>query len=452
MNCCATSVLCAVLATLVTATPRAQDLLAKAPPQTRPVLLQNAVLHTVSGGIVLGGSLWFQDGQIRQVLPADTKPSLPADQDVLVLDLAGKHVFPGLVSACTTLGLVEIGAVRQTNDLNEVGDVTPEATAAVALNPDSTAIPVARSNGVLTAGVFPSGGLLPGRASVMRLDGWTNADMTVRGDAGPVIAWPSNAASSRRGRRGPGRGDGEGAGDGDGDSPGKKARQRIDDTFAAARAWLDARTADPTVALDVRHEALVDALRGEVPVFLLADEQEQIESAVRWATSRQLRAVIVGGRDAEQCATLLRERSVPVILGGVHRLPRRDDSAYDEAFTLPARLAALDVRFCIGTGSDFSNDRNLPYHAATAAAFGLDRQRALRAITQDAADILGVGDRLGSLTAGKEATLFVADGDPFELTTHVELAFIQGRQVDLRNKQTELAKKYRERYRQLRER
>jgi imidazolonepropionase-like amidohydrolase len=438
----------AALIGLLTAAPSAQDLLTKAPPQSRPVLLQNGVLHTITGGIVLGGTLWFQDGVIRQVLPADTAPTLPKGVEPLVLDLAGKHVFPGLVSACTTLGLVEIGAVRQTNDLNEVGDISPEATAAVALNPDSTAIPVARSNGVLTAGVFPGGGLLPGRASVIRLDGWTNADMTVRGDAGPVIAWPADAPS-RRGRRGPGRGEAD-DGDGDGDSAAKKARQTIDDTFVAARAWLDARTADATVALDVRHEALVDALRREVPVFLLADEQEQIESAVRWATSRQLRAVIVGGRDAEACATLLRERDVPVIVTGVHRLPRRDDSAYDEAFTLPARLAAREVRFCIATGSDFSNDRNLPYHAATAATFGLDRQRALRAITQDAADLLGVGDRLGSLATGKEATLFVADGHPFDLTTHIELAFVQGRQVDLRNKQTELAKKYRERYRQLR--
>lgn len=438
-----TTLLSIAFAVTFATAPCAQDLLAKAPPQTRPVLLQNAVLHTVTGGIVLGGSLWFENGVIRQVLPSDTAPKLPAGSEPLVLDLAGKHVYPGLVSACTTLGLVEIGAVRQTNDTDEVGDISPEATAAVALNPDSTAIPVARSNGVLTAATFPSGGLLPGRASVIRLDGWTNADMTVRADAGPVVTWPGSAP--RRGRRGASRSD-------DGDNATNKARQRIDDAFVAARAWLDARTADPSVALDVRHEALVDALRGEVPVFLLADEQEQIESAVRWATSRQLRAVIVGGRDAEQCATLLRERRVPVIVNGVHRLPRRDDSAYDEAFTLPARLAAREVSFCIATGSEFSNDRNLPYHAATAAAFGLDRQRALRAITQDAADILGVGDRLGSLTAGKQATLFVSDGDPFELTTRIELAFVQGRQVDLRNKQTELAKKYRERYRQLQER
>ncbi|MCA8952962.1 MAG: amidohydrolase family protein, partial [Planctomycetes bacterium] len=215
--------------------------------------------------------------------------------------------------------------------------------------------------------------------------------------------------------------------------------------------WLDAHTADENVPIDIRHEALAPALRGEVPVFLLANELEQIESAVLWATGEGmgLRAVIVGGRDAEACAALLRERDVAVIVDGVHDLPRRDDGDYDERFTLPARLAAADVRFCIATGDSFSDDRNLPYHAATAAAFGLGRERAFAAITRDAAAILGVDDRLGTLSKGKDATLFISDGDPFELDSKIEVAFIRGREIDLRNKQTELAKKYRERYRQL---
>jgi len=140
---------------------------------------------------------------------------------------------------------------------------------------------------------------------------------------------------------------------------------------------------------------------------------------------------------------------VPVVIDGVHKMPRRDDSAYDEAFTRPARLAKAGVQFCIATGSGYSNDRNLPYEAATAAAHGLPPQRALRAITLDAAVILGVGDRLGSLTKGKDATLFISNGSPLDLVTKIDMAFVQGRQVDLRNKQTELAKKYRERYRQL---
>jgi hypothetical protein len=197
------------------ATPvAAQDLLAKAPPQSAPIVLKNCKLFTVSGGIVLDGTLWFADGQIRGVLAADQTLQLPPGPEPVVLDLQGKLVFPGMISASTSLGLIEIGSVRQTVDTDEVGDLSPEALAIVAVNPDSTAIPVARSNGVLAAAVFPSGGLLPGRASVLQLDGWTNADLTVRADAGPVVAWPAersrprsrrgNASTTRSPRRGPG--------------------------------------------------------------------------------------------------------------------------------------------------------------------------------------------------------------------------------------------------------
>lgn len=432
----------------------AQDLVPKAPPQPAPVVLTNATIHTVTGGVVLGGTIWFDGGTIQGVLPPGEEPQLPPGRAPIVLDLQQKHVFPGLISAHSSLGLVEIGAVRQTVDTDELGELSPEALALTAVNPDSAAIPVARSNGVLAAAVFPSGGLLPGRTSVIQLDGWTNADLAVRGDGGPVVAWPADRSAGPRfgrGRRTRDRG-AEDEPDGDGKDRTERLRQRIDDAFAAAQAWLAARTADPDVAFDVRHAALAPALRGEVPVFVLADDSEQIESAVLWAVQRTLRIVIVGGRDARACADLLKRHDVPVIVDGVHRLPERDDSAYDEAFTLPRDLAELGVRFCIATGQDFSNERNLPYHAATAVAFGLDPARALRAITADAAEILGVGDHLGALAKGKDATLFVADGHPFDLPTKIEMAFVSGRRIDLRNKQTELAQKYRERYRQLRAR
>lgn len=423
----------------------AQDLGHKAAPQRQPVVFTHAVLHTVTDGIVLDGTLWWDEGVIRGVLPAGTAPNLPPGTSPVVIDLQGRSVYPGFVSPFTTLGLEELGAVRQTVDLDEVGELTAEALAMTAVNPDSVALPVARSNGVLTAGVFPRGGLIAGRAAVIRLDGWTNQDLAVQADAGPVLQWPMRNHQPDLRRRGP-------RAEASGDDPAaavQKARDRIDAAFTAARAWQRARAADPRVPHDVRHQALVPALEGQVPVFLVADELEQIESAVRWAVGTGLKPVVVGGRDALLCAPLLRRLDVPVVVGAVHRLPRRDDEAYSEPFELPALLAKAGVRFCLASGGDFSQERNLPYQAATAIAFGLDPARGLAAITQDAATILGVGDRLGSLRVGKEATLFVSDGDPLALTTRIELAFVQGRQIDLRNKHTELAKKYRERYRQL---
>jgi imidazolonepropionase-like amidohydrolase len=420
----------------------AQDLLAKAAPQKGPVLLTNGIIHTVSDGIVLGGSIWFDQGKIQAILPAGASLELPAGLGEPVrIDLEGKHVFPGMISAHTSLGLIEIGSVPQSVDTDELGEQSPEALALTAVNPDSAAIPVARRNGVLLANVFPIGGMLPGRASLIQLDGWTNADMAVRRNAGPVISWPSSGRSRFRGR-----------GDTSTEDKDRTARQqaKIDAAFTAAKAWSDARTNDPTVALDIRHAALVPALRGEVPVFVLANAVEQIEAAIQWGIERKLRIIIVGGHEARGCAAMLKRHQVPVIIDGVHRLPRREDVGYDEAFTLPRDLKAAGVKFCIATGSDYSNDRNLPYHAATAAAYGLSEQDAFAAITMHVAEILGVGDQVGSLKKGMDATLFIATGHPFELTTKIESAFVQGRQIDLRTKQTQLAKKYRERYRQLR--
>lgn len=440
-------IVAAVLLSLFGSSLASQDLMPKGTPQRGPVVLQNAVLHTVTGGVLEGGTLWFEGGVIRGVLQKGEQPALPPGASPRVIDLQGKHVFPGLIAGASSLGLVEIGMVRQSVDTDELGELSPEALAMVAVNPDSAHLPVTRSNGVLATVAFPIGGLLPGRASAFQLDGWTNADLAVRADVGPVVAWPAQPGGQERGRRGPRPGAAPPATEA-ADAT-KKARQRIDDAFVAARAWLTAKTAEPTLPVDIRHQALAPALRREVPVFVLADELEQIESAVAWCQERDLRCVIVGGRDAVACASMLKAASVPVVVTGVHKLPRRDDSAYDEPFTLCKRLADLGIPFCLASGGEAANERNLPYHAATAAAFGLDRERALAAITHDAAVIFGIADRLGSLAAGKDATLFVADGHPFELTTKIEQAFVQGREIDLRNKHTELAKKYRERYRQL---
>ena len=437
------ALLAALLGAVTAPVSRAQDLLHKAPPAPAPVVIQNAIVHTLDRGTLIGGTVWFEDGLIRGVF-APGEPFTPPANATLV-DAATKHLYPGMIAACSQLGLIEIGAVRQTVDTDEVGDHSPEALAGVAVNPDSAAIPVARSNGVLLACVMPTGGEIPGRASVMRADGWTNADMTALADAGIVVDWPAMPEPrSRRGRRGSAPG-----ADRDPVAATKKARERIAETFERARTWHAQRAADPTTPPDLRAESMGAALRRERPVFLLADELEEIESALAFAAEQGLGAIVVGGRDAALCADLLTARDVPVILRGIHRLPRRDDSDYDEPFRLPALLAELGVRFCIATGEEFAHERNLPYHAATAAAFGLDRERAIAAITRDAAQILGLGDRLGTITVGKEATLLLTDGSPLDLTTKVEAAWIAGRQTDLRNKQTELAQKYRAKYGQL---
>jgi imidazolonepropionase-like amidohydrolase len=431
-----------------------QDLTVKAPPQRGPIAIVNAQIHPISGPRIERGYVVFEDGRITDVGEGDYTVS----DEVLVLDVEGRHVYPGLIGGNTQVGLAEIAAVRASNDHREVGGITPEVRAAVAVNPDSTLIPVTRTNGVLTVCTFPTGGRIPGRASVMQLEGWTWEEMAVKPDAGLVIEWPSMRPVSAWWMD---RSESEQTEDA------RRAHAAIEDAFAVAEAYLRTRDADPSHPIDLRWEAMRGSLgkdsggagaiessahpAGQLPVFISANEVEQIVAAVTWGVKRGLKVVIVGGRDAELAADLLKRHDVPVMVNGTHTFPKRSDSAYDDAFTLPARLHAAGVRFSIASADRTAHERNLPYNAATAVAYGLDHDQALRSITLSAAELLGVGAELGSLDVGKRATLIVTSGDPLEIRTNVELAFIEGRQIDLSNKQTHLAEKYREKYRQMRE-
>lgn len=420
-----------ILTALVAALP-AQDLTRRAPPQTKPVAIEHATLHRIVHAPIEDGTILFTDGKIMALGPA-AEVELPVECERI--DGRGLHVYPGLIAPYTQLGLVELGQVRATIDHSELGEFTPEVRAAVAVNPDSTVIPVTRSNGVLIAGVFPQGTAIPGRAAVIQLEGWTWEEMALVPDAGLVVDWPAIPVLPRAE-----------------EDVRKKAREAalarraaIDAEFSAARASLAARRSGADVPLDVRHAAMARAIESDTALFLAADDAEEISSGVHWAISRGMRPILLGGREADLCLELLRHHDVPVILRGVHRLPRRDDSPVDEPFRLPAMLHEAGVRFCLGNAEEFYNARNLPHEAGTAVAHGLPAAAALRAITLSAAEILGIADRAGSLAPGKDATLFVSDGDPLEITTQVRLAFIQGKRLDLTNKQLELYDKYRDR-------
>jgi imidazolonepropionase-like amidohydrolase len=415
----------------------AQDLTPRSRPQETPVALVGATVHPVSGPPVEGGFVLFDKGRIVAV--GKEFPPFPAG--TRVIQARGGHVYPGLFAPFTQLGLTEIGAVRATRDFDEVGEITPEARAAVAVNPDSTLLPVARSNGVLTFAAFPAGGALAGRPSVMSVEGWTWEEMAILGDAGLFVSWPvPRRAYARWWSEKPEEEAKE-------DERIRETVERVRRAFAEARAYLRARDAEEATPADVRLEAMRPALRKERPVFFRADDYDQIVTAVEFAAKEDLRAVVVGGRDAHLCADLLLRHDVAVIVDGVHDFPKRTDSDFDEVFRLPLRLEEAGVRWCLGSGESAWNERNLPYAAARAAAHGLPRDAALRAITLSPARIFGLDGELGSLDAGKRATLLVTDGDPLEVTTRVLLAFVDGRELDLSNKQTALAAKYREKYR-----
>ncbi len=432
-----------LLATLLATAAHAQDLVPSAAQQQRPILIAGATIHTVSGQTIQDGYLLFDDGEIVSV--SSSRPSTN-NTNTETIDAEGLHVYPGLFSADTGLGLTELGLVRATRDANEVGPITPEVRAITAVNPDSTWLPVTRHNGIMLAAVFPTGGRVPGRASVIRLDGWTNDDLAILPDAGLVLSWPQmrpvNAWWMDK----------------------SDAEQRkdivdnvkqIDELFTNAESYFRARALDrpsstrsQSQPADLRFEAMAGVLDGTSPLLIRAQDIDQITAAVAWATGRGYRPIIVGGRDAPIVAELLKQHDVPVIATSAFGFPKRADSNYDDSFTLPKRLQDAGLIWCL-SGDGSWNERNLPYVAAKAAAFGLDPAHAIRSITLSPAEIFGVADTYGSVEQGKSATLIITDGNPLEVTTEVKMAFIDGRRVNLATKQTELERKYREKYRQL---
>lgn len=406
-------------------------------PQKGPIALVGGKVFPVAGEPIEGATVLFDEGRIVAV-----GKDLELPEKVEKIDVAGKHVYPGLFDALTNLGLVEIPSIRATVDEREVGLINPNVEAIKAVHPDSELIPVTRANGVLLALCAPGGSLLTGRSSVIQLDGWTWEEMSLKTDVGVHVLWPLERPV--RDWRNP--------------LPLKKQAELRDEAIKALKQAFDDAAAYQTAreaagdseqfAIDARWEGLLPVVKGKQPLIVTAHEVQQIEAAIAFALDRKLKLILHGGFDALHCAPLLKKHNIPVILEATYRLPLREDEAYDAAFTLPQRLRAAGIRFCIaGAGRNATeNTRNLPYNAAQAVAFGLSHEDALRAITLSPAEILGVADRVGSLEAGKDATLIVTDGDILEATSHVERAWIAGRRVDLSDRQTRLRAKYEQRY------
>ena len=408
-------------------------------PQEKPIALVGGTVHTSSGPEIPDATLLFAEGKIVAI-----GPKLPLPEGTETIDVRGKHMYPGLFDAFTSVGLVEIEAVRSTRDQVESGTINPNAKAQVAFNPDSELIPVARSNGVLLLLSAPHGGLMSGTSAVMQMDGWTWEDMTLRAAAGVHISWPRTTPVKEFASVEPEPLD---------LSKRDAAIASIRQAFADARAYYNAKKAaspgKDEVKFDARWEALIPVFERQLPIIVQADEIQQIQSVVAFAAKEQVRLILLGGYDAPLCTELLKKHDVPVIVSGVHRLPQRNGDPYDHPFTVPQRLHEAGIRFCISGSEDAWSVRNLPYHAATAAAYGLAKDEALRANTLYPAQILGVENKVGSLETGKEATLIVTDGDVLEIPTHVEQAFVQGRKVDLSDRHKRLYEKYQEKYRRL---
>jgi imidazolonepropionase-like amidohydrolase len=401
------------------------------------IVLAGGTVHPVSGPAIENGMVVMRDGKITAV---GTRLDVPPGATVVSCD--GRHVYPGLISPLSVLGLTEVGSVTGTNDWQEIGNYNPNVRAEVQINPESELLPVTRVNGITSALIVPRGGAIAGTSALVHLDGWTEEDMTVRAPVGLHVIWPAmspvrawwetrSEEEQRRTR----------------DATIDSLKRAFDD----ARAYWTARAAEgkqgvPRHDRDVRWEAMGRALKGEIPVLIHASALNQIRAALRFVDEQRLpKVVLVGGDDAWRVADEIKRRDIAVICSGTLELPSRRDGPYDEAFALPAKLAAAGVRFCISDGGGpftAPNARNLPYHAAMAAAFGLPKEEALKGVTLYVAQILGLGDRLGTLEPGKIADVIVTNGDPLEIATTVEQVYIAGRATSMETRHTRLFQKY----------
>lgn len=409
-----------------------------AKPQTRSILLMNGIAHTGNGKVIGNSAIGFKNGKITLVGDATTMP-IDVSQFDTVITISGKHVYPGFISPNSVLGLHEVGAVRATLDMGDVGTYNPGLRSVIAYNTDSKIIPTTRTNGVLLAQITPRGGIISGTSSVVELDGWNWEDAVYKTDDGVHLNWMS--MNSQRFNEDTGE-------------PGKmdknnnyiKQKAELVKFFEDSRAYHESKPDEK----DLRFEAMKGLFDGTKTLFIHVNYVKEIMDAVNfYKMSSVKKMVLVQARDSWMVADILKENNIPVILMGTHELPPRAEDDVDLPYKLPYLLQKAGVLFCLGN-SDAGEPmqmRNLPFLAGTAAAYGLSKEEALGAITFNAAKILGIDSLVGTLENDRDATLFVSTGDALDMrSNNVEMAFIRGKEIDLHNEQKELYERYRDKY------
>jgi imidazolonepropionase-like amidohydrolase len=428
-----------VFALLLTSSASAQSTILNNPGRKTTVAIRNATIVPVTSAPIANGTIVFANGVITTV-GADA--AIPAD--ATVIDGTGLFVYPGMIDSGSSVGLVEIDSVPGTVDTAELGDLNPNAQAAVAVNPHSELVPVTRVNGVTNVVAVPEGGIVSGQSALIQLSGWTPPEMVVKTPAALHIRYP-------RLRRFPLSGPPP---DEEAEKELRKAyskdvdnlRDLLRDAQAYAKAAA-ARAVDRSVRRfdrDLMLEALVPYVEGRLPVVMHANLARDIRAALELADEFKLKVILSGAQDVGRVLDDVKKRNIPVLLGPILALPQREDDPYDLLFSNAKTLHDAGVPFAIQT-SDAHNTRNLPYHAAACAAFGLPKDVALKAITIYPAQIWGVADRLGSLEAGKTANVVLTDGDPLEIRTNVKRVFIAGEEIPMESRHTLLYEKFRQR-------
>ena len=429
-----------LLVALLCATPLfAQSTIPNNPGTRATVAIRNATIYPVTSAPIPNGTIVLANGVITAV---GANVAVPAN--ATVIDGTGLSVYPGMIDSGTTVGLVEVSSVAGTVDTSELGDFNPNAMAAVAINPHSEVVPVTRVNGITNVVAIPDGGIISGQSALVQLAGWTPREMVVKTPlamhiqfprlrGAPIVDVPQDEEAEKDLRKNY-----------------TKEVDKLRDILRDAQAYgkaAAARAGDRNVKRfdrDLILEALVPVVEGRVPVVMHAEQARDMKAAMEFADEFKLKMILAGSNDVARVVTELKSRNIPVILGPILNLPQREDDPYDLLFTNAKVLHDNGIRFAIQT-QDAHNSRNLPYNAGSAAAFGLPKDVALKAITIFPAEIWGVADKLGSLEVGKSANVIITDGDPLEMRTNVKRVFIGGEEIPMDSRHTLLYEKFRKR-------
>lgn len=422
---------------LLVAVASAQDDVYPAKPYTGRLFIVGGTIHVGNGQVIAGGTIEVNNGKIVRV-GQDIKPT----GDASVVDASGKQVYPGLILPVTDLGLKEIAmGVRGSDDHVELGDLNPNIRSIVAYNTDSKIINTLKSNGVLLANITPEGGTISGSSSVVQLDAWNWEDAAYRMDGAIQLHLPTFI--SRPERRAAARGQSSSA-QADLLKQSLVKVEEIKSFFREAKAYLQESGHQQ---VNLKFESVKGLFSGLQKLFVYGDEIRQMLIAIDFAKEFGFGVVIVGGSESFMIADLLRENHIAVILQQEHALPTTDDDDVDQPYKTPAQLQKAGVLFALNDNHVEARYRNLMFNAGTAAAYGLTKEEALQAITLNSAKILGIDDRTGSLETGKDANIVICGGDILDMRTSlIEHAFIQGREVSLENKQTQLYQRYMKKY------
>ncbi|MEO1516077.1 MAG: amidohydrolase family protein [Bacteroidota bacterium] len=403
-----------------------------APPQQQAVLIRGAFAHIGNGQVIPNSLIGFENGKITLVADASNSTD-DLSRFTEIIEAKGKHVYPGFIAPNSQLGLSEIDAVRSTRDHTEVGKFNPSIRSLIAYNTDSRITPTVRSNGVLLAQIVPKGGRISGQSSVVQLDAWNWEDATLAADDGIHINWPTHL------RR-------RWSSSGITMSKNKDYDEQVNELLHFLKEAQSYGLQKAPEKTNLKFEAMRGLFEEKKNLYVHAQQTKSISDAVQMLRPFPFRLVIVGGRDSWKLLSLLKEADVAVVLAPTQSLPRHRGDHIDQPFKTASMLHEAGISFCLSQ-EDGWQQRNLPFQAGQAVGFGLDREAAISALSLNTARILGIDDKVGSLEKGKAATLFISKGDALDMRTCLlERAFIDGRDIDLDNKQKALYRKFREKY------